>query len=140
MTPRETQVCTLLTASCTTHITDWIHGELWICSDGLLRRALGLRTTIMHGGLATVHEADRPTRQFSQDELDRVTRERKRNHWIPWNAIARAKLGRGLMTDALIVTLHTGTQLKFTWLSMDGAHDALRSALTVILGDRLDRS
>ena len=36
------EACVLISASCTTSWFDWIHGELWLCPDGLLRRSVGL--------------------------------------------------------------------------------------------------
>jgi len=57
----------LVTSGCTTGWTDWIHGELWLCPDGLFRESVGLWATIRHGAWRTVNPASRPTKGVRLD-------------------------------------------------------------------------
>src|SRR3984893_9691580 len=60
----------LLTTSCTTGWADWVHGELWLCPDGLLRLSLGLATTITKSlGIWSALAYDRFARQSSPRTL-----------------------------------------------------------------------
>lgn len=132
----ESSECTLATASCTTGWTDWIHGELWICPDGLFRRSLGLRATMAHGSGPTVDPIGRPRRRFSPTEIAQWT-SRRRNHWVPWDSIARAELRHGFMTDSLHLELNDGRRRKFLWLAADQAHHVLAPALESSISARL---
>lgn len=67
-----TNICVLISASCTTGWFDWIHGELWLCPNGLVRRSLGLWKTYRQSNHRTVDPAHRPTRAFTHDEIVRV--------------------------------------------------------------------
>jgi hypothetical protein len=63
----------LLTASCTTGWRDWIHGELWLFADGLLRMRSGLIGTIAHWNGQTV--PGEPEEQvFGPEEIERLRR------------------------------------------------------------------
>ena len=131
----ESSKCTLATASCTTGWTDWIHGELWVCPDGLFRRSLGLRATMAHGSGPTVDPIARSTRQFSASEIAQAT-SRRRNYWVPWDSVARAELRHGFMTDSLHLQLKDGRRRKFLWLAVDQAHLILAAALAASIGTR----
>ena len=132
----ESSECTLATASCTTGWTDWIHGELWVCPDGILRRSLGLRATMAHGSGPTVDPVARLRQRFSPRDLAQATTCR-RNHWVTWEAIARADFRHGFMTDSLHLVLRDGRRLKFMWLAVDQAHLVLGPALQEAIGERL---
>ncbi len=126
------RICTLVSASCTTGWLDWLHGELWVCPDGLLRRPLGLRATIAHGTGPTVDFLRRPTRAATELDLNG-----RGVSWIPWPSIERAQLKSGPVTDSLHLLLRGGRQNKLLWLAADGARQYLEAALPGHLGSRL---
>ena len=127
---------TLISATCTTSWFDWIHGELWLCPNGLLRRSLGLVATLRHGGGPTLDTTNRPTRVFTQVEIDQIVARGRRNRWIPWSAITKATLKRGIMDHSLHIELGDRRREKFLWLQVDGGWDTLEHALTVALPGR----
>jgi hypothetical protein len=128
--------CTLISASCTTSWFDWIHGELWLCPTGLLRRSVGLVATIGHGTGPTVNPASRPTRIFGLDEIARILEAGRRNRWIAWSEITRATLKRGVMDHSLHLELGVGRREKLLWLQADGGYDLLEAALSRALPGR----
>lgn len=127
--------CTLLTASCTTGWSDWIHGELWLCPDGLLRRALGLGATMAHGTLQTVDPSTPVRRRLTSEEIAAIGGGR-RNRWIRWDSIARAELRSGPLTHSLHLELRDGTRQKLLWLGVDPARARLADVLPSVLGER----
>ena len=133
-----TAACTLIAASCTTGWFDWIHGELWLCPGGLLRRSLGLWVTVRHGDMRgakpTVGTQNRPTRSFTPDEVRRIVESDRRNRGIRWEDISHATLKGGLVDHSLHLELKDGSRRKFLWLRMDGGLDLLRAALARALG------
>ena len=128
-------VCTLVSASCTTGWLDWIHGELWVCPEGLLRRPLGLRATIAHGADPTVHAADRPRRRAEDLRGFRTSRDL----WLPWDAVELAELRTGPMTHSLHLNLPDNRRVKFLWRGVDGAFDYFQATLPGMLGARFRR-
>jgi len=140
MTDQATTTCTLITASCTTGWLDWIHAELWFCGDGLLRRSVGLRGTIKHGGVSgpkpTVDPENRPVQTFGLDEIGAIVGADRKNRWIPWDEMSTAAITRGALDHTLHLELRDGSSLKFMWLRMDGGYDELREALAQKLGSR----
>jgi hypothetical protein len=128
--------CTLISASCTTGWFDWIHGELWLCTDGLLRRALGLDATRSHRFGPTVDPANRPTRSFSDEDIDAMVAADPRNRWIAWGSISQATLKLGIIDHSLHLRLADGSREKFLWLKRDRGYDVLEAALGAVLGNR----
>lgn len=130
--------CVLISAGCTTGWNDWIHGELWVCPEGLLRRRLGLLATIRHGMSPTV-EVDKPMRRtFSTAELTAIRAANQRNYWIPWTDIAEAILGDRPGATQLLVTLVGGRQIRLLWVPLDPT-DRIAEALATHLGSRFQR-
>jgi hypothetical protein len=129
-------LCTLVTASCTTGWTDWIHGELWVSAQGVLRRPLGLWATIVHGVGPTVRASERPTRTLE----DLRSSGDRGDLWIPWTSVVRAELRAGGPNDALHVELLDGRRVSFAWMAHDGARPYLSSVLPSMLGVRLKES
>lgn len=125
----EPKACDLISASCTTSWFDWIHGELWLCPNGVLRRSLGLLATIKHGRGQTLDPTSRPTHVFTSDEIERILTAGRRNRWIPWSAISHATLKRGIIDHSLHLDLGVGRREKFLWLQVDGGWDLLEAAL-----------
>ena len=122
--------CTLITASCTTSWFDWIHGELWLCPQGLLRQSLGLTKTFEHRNRPTVDPANRPTRPFRLDEIGHILAAGRRNRWITWTEISHATLKRGVIDHSLHLELGNGHREKFLWLRIDGGYEVLEEALS----------
>jgi hypothetical protein len=130
--------CTLVSASCTTSWFDWIHGELWLCEDGLFRRSLGLMTTVAHSMplRQTVDPASRPTQVFSTTEIAAIVARGRRNRWIPWTEIQHATLKLGIADHSLHLDLVGDRRDKFLWLAMDGGFDLLETELSARLPGR----
>jgi hypothetical protein len=122
-------ICTLVSASCTTSWFDWVHGELWMCDDGLFRSSLGLETTLAHGRGPTVDPGSRPTRAFQADEIERIVSQGRQNRWVPWTMISHATLKRGFLDSSLHLELSDGRREKFLWLRSDGGYELLEKAL-----------
>ena len=132
----------LIAASCTTSWFDWIHGELWLCPDGVLRRSLGLWATLAHGlrgGQApTVDPNDRPRRTFGPVDVQRIAAAGRRNRWVPWSAVSKATLKLGIVDHSLHLELGPGRREKFLWLNSDGGFDLLEAALQRALPGRVE--
>lgn len=138
MTEPAASACTLISASCTSGWTDWTHGELWLCPDGLLRRSVGLAMTIRHGARPTVDLDARPTHTFRSDEITRVLAASRRNYWIRWSEISAANVKRGSSITQLHLDLRDGRRAKFLWFEMDGGLDLLEPALRRSLPGRFE--
>jgi hypothetical protein len=134
----EKGACTLISATCTTGWFDWVHGELWYCPNGLLRRSLGLRATLGHGTQQTVNPMHRPTRTFAAHELHQISSAGRRNRWVPWNEVTHVTLKRGIVDHSLHVELTGGRREKFLWLSLDGGFDLLSMELGLVIPGRFD--
>lgn len=129
----------LLTTSCTTGWADWVHGELWLCRDGLLRLSLGLPATIAKSfgqGQAAAAPLSSP-RHFDQAEISELLSRKRTNVWVPWIQIREASLRRGLITSRLRLALMDGRAVKFLWLPAPRAFDLLRDRLAERLGPGL---
>lgn len=133
-----TDACILISASCTTSWFDWIHGELWMCPDGLLRRSLGFDATMQHGRRPTVDPATRPRRAFTSEEVEAILSSGRRNRWITWTSISHASLKLGLLDSSLHLELGDGRREKFLWLRVDGGYDLLEEMLTHRLPGRFE--
>jgi hypothetical protein len=133
--------CTLISISSTTSWIDWVHGDLWLCPDGILRASRGLEATLKNtskqGFKQSVDAQNRPTQGISLDDCQRVAAADKRNWWITWPEVARAKLQSGPMSHALHLELTDGRKASLRWLRQDGPTDFLRTALQAALGPRL---
>ena len=137
------QPAILLTTSCTTGWGDWVHGELWLCPNGLLRLSLGLPTTIRKSlGTGSALAYDRTAREsgprfFDQTDIDALLARKRRNVWLPLDQIREASLRQGFMTSRLRMTLFNGRTVKFLWLPDHQTVDTLRIRLGASLGPNL---
>jgi hypothetical protein len=140
--PRD-QPAILLTTSCTTGWTDWVHGDLWLCPDGLLRISLGLATTIAKSsGVGEARAYDDFARQsspryFDQDEIRDLVSRKRTNIWVPWDRIREAALRHGFTADRLGMTLIGGRSVKFLWLPNRTVVETLRDRLLGLIGPAL---
>jgi hypothetical protein len=125
-----TAVGTLISASCTTGWLDWIHGDLWLLPDGLLRVRSGLGATIRRANERTVLE-NGEKRQFGVGEVERLQGEHKSNFWIPADEIGSARIRNGLLSGRLALTLKSGRRVKLMWLRADRASEPLKRALAL---------
>src|SRR2546423_4260585 len=81
----------LVSASCTTGWLDWIHGELWLLPDGLLRLRTSLRTTRSHRQVNVLTAGGAlPTRRFADKEIEQLAARHRTNLWIPAEQIVAA--------------------------------------------------
>ena len=128
----------LLTTSCTTGWLDWVHGELWLCPDGLLRLSLRFRATIAKssGGAAAFEEFARQQspRTITGDGILHALSIKRTNKWVPWNKIEAAAIRKGITADRLRVALRGGRAVKFLWLPDAHVEAALREELSLRLG------
>lgn len=104
----------LVAASCTTGWLDWIHGNLWLASDGLARVPLGLRTTVAHG-TNNIDPAKGQHPEISMSEFDRL-RGMNSTLWIAADRIESARLHRGLLNDRLQIIMKDGSTHKILWV------------------------
>lgn len=139
--PARKQDAVLLTTSCTRGWTDWVHGQLWLCTDGLLRLSLGLAATIAKEsspqssaafeGIA--RQAGR--RQFEMTEITELLSEKRSNVWVPWVEIREAALRNGLInTGRLRLTLADGRSVKLLWKRDRQVFGVLRDKLLERVG------
>jgi hypothetical protein len=130
----------LLTTCCTTGWADWVHGELWLCPNGLLRLSLGLPTTIRKSlGVGFALAYDRSAREsapryFDGQEIDALVARKRRNIWVPWGQIREAAVRRGFITSRLRMMLFDGRTVKFLWLPDRRTINTLRDRLAARLG------
>jgi hypothetical protein len=130
----------LLTTSCTTGWADWVHGELWLCPDGLLRVSLGLAATIAKssgpGQAAAFEGAARQSspRHFDMTEINELLSRKRTNIWIPWPQIRGASLRHGLITGRLRLIQADGRCVKFLWMRERRVFEMLRDRLLDRLG------
>jgi hypothetical protein len=132
MTDTGDRRCLLVTAGCTTGWTDWIHGELWVCPDGLLRRALGPGRTVRHLWFPTVRPGEWQTNSFSAEEVDRIVATGRTNLWVAYATIATASL----RDSQLAIETRTGHRITLMWVPVDDV-TPLRTKLADVPGDRL---
>lgn len=127
----------LLTASATTGWTDWVHGQLWLLEDGLLRVATDLVRTLGHGPGPTVPDDHAVTAEMNRSEAERQAEQHRRNVWVPRERIAGAVLRGGWLSDSVRLELVDGRTVSFRWMRQDGAYIPLKRALEAWVGQAL---
>ena len=132
--------CTLVSITSTTGWLDWVHGDLWLCPDGILRRSRGAKATIENAGSDGMNQlisaTHRPSRTFTDDEIAAIAQAGKRNVWVTWDQVAKARLTSGPLSNALHLELRDGRNVSLRWLRQEGPTDFLRPRLEAALGDR----
>lgn len=129
-------VARLITRSCTTGWADWIHGELWLSPDLLVRRRLTLQATRAHENRRTVPEPP-PEVPVASLGVDEIVNAHSTNKVLPLDAVLEARLHRGILSDRLALRMHDGSRHKLLWLKVDPAYGILTQALDERLGHRL---
>jgi hypothetical protein len=119
---------TLVAWSCTTGWADWVHGELWLLPDGLLRVRTSFGETMAHG-VRPLPVSQRGTKQISDEDLEAAVCAHRTNHWIRAGEIASASFRRGLTTTRLAVELAGGDRRKLLWLRREPADHEVPDAL-----------
>ncbi|GAA3285846.1 hypothetical protein Dvina_20665 [Dactylosporangium vinaceum] len=125
-----------LSRSCTTGWLDWIHGELWLAQDRLIRRRLGLGATVRNEYGPTV-VAPLPSAPAASFDDEALLAGHPTNRVIRFDEVAAADLVRGLTCGALRVQMRDGRRHKLLWLNRDPAGHFLAGALPVALGGRV---
>ncbi|MEO3743792.1 hypothetical protein [Plantactinospora sp. B5E13] len=126
----------LITRSCTTGWADWIHGELWLLPDLLVRRRLTLKATRANKNLPTVSQP-LPEVEAASLDLNEIADAHRTNKVLAFDAVAEARLHRGILTDRLALRMRDGSRHKLLWLRVDPAYEVLCQALGEPLGHRL---
>lgn len=126
----------LLTGTCTTGWLDWIHGELWLLPEGLLRIRSGFMATVANSYGAGSRTARDPYRLIAYDPKT-VLAAHPTNKLIPFAGMATARLHGGVTTSGLEVVMTDGTRHKLLWASWDPVRRLLRERLLPLLGARL---
>lgn len=100
----------LISISCTTGWLDWVHGELWLAGDGILRRRRGWLKTIGSGNAMLARDFRRhaddeaPVPNLTDADID--TAVEHGGLWISAPSIREARLRVGLSTGRLgIITV-----------------------------------
>ncbi|WP_433892044.1 hypothetical protein [Streptomyces sp. CA-111067] len=125
----------LVARTCTTGWLDWIHGNLWVMPNCLLRTRSGLLDTVANSYVSGT-SARKSGHSVAYDPAA-VLAAHRTNKIIPFDRIATARLHRGLTTSGLTVLMTDGTRHKLLWRSSDPAHRLLKDRLLPILGPRL---
>ncbi|MEV0675444.1 hypothetical protein AB0I60_02860 [Actinosynnema sp. NPDC050436] len=115
----------LVSRSCTTGWTDWVHGELWLSHGGLVRRRIGLWQTLLNGFGPTV-EHPLPERDL---DVDVVRDEHRTNLVLGWAEVRSADLRRGLVTSRLRLTTRDGTVHHLLFFRVDPAYAVLKPVI-----------
>ncbi|MER7838948.1 hypothetical protein ABTY98_24480 [Streptomyces sp. NPDC096040] len=126
------QPAQLLAESCTTSWLDWIHGELWLLPDALVRIRSSLIASLGHSRAT----ARSPYRHVLYDPTAILATHRT-NKVIPLAYIAEARLHGGVTTSGMTLRMTDGTHHKLLWLSTEPARRLLRDRLLPALGPRL---
>ena len=121
----------LISRTTTTGWMDFEHGELWLASDGLLRRRRGWLQTLASVGLIQdlLASSTDPLmeQRFTDEIIDRILEQG--GWWIPADAIETARLHKGLAVGRLWVALHDDKPAKFLWVSSNLTYNTLCEAL-----------
>jgi hypothetical protein len=135
-----TDLAYLISRSCTTGWLDWVHGELWLLPDGLVRTRIGWGGSFGNAfktsfGRTVPHQLpQRPAGSFDQNHILAAHRT---NKILPFAYVAAAELYRGWTAHGLRITMTGGDKHLLMWLVRDPAHEILSQALPAALHNRL---
>ncbi|MEU0170786.1 hypothetical protein ABZ214_35950 [Streptomyces iakyrus] len=126
----------LIARTCTTGWLDWIHGELWLLPDQLLRIRGGVPATMTVGLLGPELATPDTFRTLAHDP-DAIRSAHRTNKVLPLTEIANARIHGGLTTSGMTLSMADGTRHKLLWMSTEPARGLLRDRLLPLLGPRL---
>ncbi|MFE8960360.1 hypothetical protein ACIP17_14390 [Streptomyces iakyrus] len=126
----------LLARTCTTGWLDWIHGELWLLPDQLVRIRGGVPATMTVGLLGPELATPDTFRTLAHDP-DALRSAHRTNKVLPLTEIANARIHGGLTTSGMTLSMADGTRHKLLWMSTEPARGLLRDRLLPLLGPRL---
>lgn len=115
----------------TTGMLDWVHGELWVFPEGILRVPLGWGRTILQSTFQKLPIMGLP--EFTMNAPETLA-PGKKTLWLPFADMRDAALKRGIFAHTLTATLHDGTTRKLTWQRSLLAYDTVADALDRHLG------
>lgn len=144
----------LVNKTVTTGMPDWIHGELWVFPDGILRVPLGIRKTIIagikvyfSGGLLGVlvsntlskRKAVNNIRHFDDTTFQGMQANPK-NLWIPREQIDSARLSSSgfKMNHKLEMQMADGHKVQLIWSPDKVTSMALEQVLHDWIGSNLN--
>ncbi|MGW6641065.1 hypothetical protein [Streptomyces iakyrus] len=130
------QPAQLIARTCTTGWLDWIHGELWLLPDQLLRIRGGVPATMTVGLLGPELATPDTFRTLAHDP-DAIRSAHRTNKVLPLTEIANARIHGGLTTSGMTLSMADGTRHKLLWMSTEPARGLLRDRLLPLLGPRL---
>lgn len=87
----------LISRSCTTGWLDWIHGELWITPDALVRLRLGSGQTLRNGTGPTIRLPERADPNSPQFAPEVARSGHGGNRYIEFDDISAASLRCGIL-------------------------------------------
>ena len=128
----------LISRSCTTGWSDWIHGELWLTRTALIRSRLSFAETLANNSSTSVAEPAGWSDLPEHLRPERVRAGHRTNRYLPLAEMTEARLERGRLTDRLHVTLSGRTRQTLLWFATDPASGVLDRALRDALGGRYD--
>ncbi|WRZ91192.1 hypothetical protein OHB54_20195 [Streptomyces sp. NBC_01007] len=126
----------LLARTCTTGWLDWIHGELLLLPDALVRVRSGLMDSVANSMSGSGVTAKDPYQVVAYD-AESIRSAHRTNKVIALAELSEARLHRGLTTSGMTATMRDGTRHKLLWLSSEPAGRLLRDRLLPVLGQRL---
>ncbi|MFI9750907.1 hypothetical protein [Streptomyces collinus] len=130
------QPARLIARTCTTGWLDWIHGELWLLPDQLVRIRGGLPATMTVGLVGPDLATPDAFRTLAHDP-DAIRSAHRTNKVLPLAEITAARIHGGLTTSGMTLSMADGTRHKLLWMSMEPARRLLRDRLLPLLGPRL---
>lgn len=122
----------LLARTCTTGWLDWIHGELWLLPDALIRVRSGLMDSVANPGVSA-----REPYQVIPYDAESILSAHRTNKVIPLTELSEARLHRGLTTSGMTAVMRDGTHHKLLWLSSEPTTRLVKDRLLPVLGPRL---
>jgi hypothetical protein len=125
---------TRISRATTTGWLDWMHGELWLLPDGLLRTPSGWMASIANG-MTMQTGALPPAVDFSRTFADGVLANGATT-WLSYDLIESAALHTGIIHDRLRVVTSDGRTRKLLWLRSERVTQKLEPVLRQRLGAR----
>ncbi|MFF5964040.1 hypothetical protein ACFY64_09860 [Streptomyces collinus] len=130
------QPAQLIARTCTTGWLDWIHGELWLLPDQLVRIRGGVPATMTVGLLGPELATPDTFRTLAHDP-GTIRSAHRTNKVLPLAEITKARIHGGLTTSGMTLSMSDGSRHKLLWMSMEPARGLLRDRLLPLLGPRL---